>query len=218
MQQPDTLPAPEATTAIDNRYIHVGPGHRSRAVAESFIRQRFDQEYGASIRYFMENFVLCYEQDRLISVLGYQSAQFRPLFLEQYLDAPIEQVLAQIQGAPCSRSGIIEVGNLASTTQGALRRLILVLGRYFSERKYQWLTLTVIPELLNSFRRFDLPMIELAKAKPEALSQDAADWGSYYDKSPTVMAISIPHGIHHLISNPVMAKVLERCPQPEHED
>ncbi|ABC33247.1 uncharacterized protein involved in outer membrane biogenesis [Hahella chejuensis KCTC 2396] len=218
MQQPDTLPAPVAAAAIGNRYIHAGPGHRSRAVAESFIRTRFNKEYGAHIRYFMENFVLCYERDRLISVLGYQSAQSRPLFLEQYLNAPIEQVLARIQGAPCSRSGIIEVGNLASTTQGALRRLILVLARYFSERNYQWLTLTVIPELLNSFRRFDLPMIELAKAMPEALGRDAASWGSYYDKSPRVMAISIPHSIHHLISNPVMAKVLERCPQPQHED
>ncbi len=110
------------------------------------------------------------------------------LFLETYLDTPIEQALALAFAPPVVRSGV-EVGNLAVVDRGGVRLLFSVLTAFLYAAKYEWVVFTVGPLVVNTFLRLGLPLTDLGPARPERLSaSERLAWGSYYDQKPHVMA------------------------------
>ena len=73
-------------------------GNAQRQAFEQFIRQRFDEAHGARISSFMPDlFGLHDAEQQLSAVCGARLAVEQPLFLEQYLDAPVEQIIAMGQ-------------------------------------------------------------------------------------------------------------------------
>src|SRR3546814_3987285 len=57
------------------------------------------------------------------AALGYRRADCGPLFLETYLDKPVEQHVADIIGRRVERSEIVEIGNFASDNAMAMIKL-----------------------------------------------------------------------------------------------
>ena len=55
---------------------------------------------------------------------------------------------------------------------------------------------TATRELRNSFRRLGLNPLRLARADPARLPDGGANWGSYYEHDPLVMAGRIVRGLH----------------------
>lgn len=173
------------------------PGSARRAALEQFVRQRFEQQHGARIRHFMPClFSLENQAGQLLGAVGVRSAGSGPLFLERYLDEPIQNAIgARLGHTEPGRDELVEVGNLAADSPGAARLLIVALTDLLVALGFRWVTFTGTPTLLNSFQRLGLAPIALGEADPTRMGAELADWGSYYDSRPLVMAGDI-HGGH----------------------
>ena len=106
--------------------LHLQPvraGDVGRADLEAYVRTRFAAKHGAAVRTFMPTLIAFRDrQGELRGVAGIRGADESPLYLEQYLDRPIEERLtASLRSSPVDRGGvravrrdeIVEVGNLA---------------------------------------------------------------------------------------------------------
>ena len=177
-------------------------GTVERIDAERFVAACFKRHYGAGIRHFMP--LLMSLRDRhgmLNAVLGFRYAGQDPLFLENYLDSPVEQILAAKLKQPVDRSRLVEVGNLAVAEAGGGRWLITALTAYLSATRSEWVLFTVGPILYNAFTRLGLKPIVLAEARYDCLPpEEQGRWGSYYDQKPMVVAGNIAHGYEVLWS------------------
>ncbi|MEH6625825.1 MAG: thermostable hemolysin [Motiliproteus sp.] len=189
----------------------------NRSLVEAFVQQRFHEDYQADIHSFAENMiVLANRHNQPNAVIGYQNAARGPLFLEQYLDNPIEVELQKLGCPGVQRQQILEVGNLASNNAGSTRRLILSLISYFYQQGYRWLVLTATPPVLNSFHKLGvgLELMPIAAASATRLHTQRDNWGSYYDNHPQVVAGQFGNGLELLNQNRVLASLIQRAPQP----
>lgn len=167
-------------------------GEAGRKTIEQFIAMRYAADFKARLTSFYPNLLAVKQADgRVVAALGYRSANQHALFLEQYLDCPVEMRMAQVMKRPISRSGILEIGNLASDFSGGNRVLIATLTAYLFGQNARWVVFTGTRALLNSFRRFGIEVHELGVATPDALAESGADWGSYYANQPRVVAVSV---------------------------
>src|SRR5687768_13486040 len=132
-----------------------------RVELEGFIARRFHEVYHARVTHFCEHLVGLRGPERsLQAAAGYTSAAKHRLFLEQYLDAPVEALLSRASGRRVEREWIAEVGNLAAAP-GMVRELIPAFGAYLHQLGYRWVVFTATRELQNTFRRLRLEPLEL---------------------------------------------------------
>lgn len=173
-----------------------------RLELESYVKTHFAKHWDAEINGFMPWLAgMRNDQGGLMGVLGLRPAECGPLFLEHYLDQPIEQQLATVSGHPIQRQHLVEVGNLASSTPGGARWLIVALTAYLQMTGREWVVFTGGPGLRNAFRRLGLSTLhELAPADPARIGPTVAQWGRYYQQKPRVMAGRIDEGFLKLDS------------------
>ena len=164
-------------------------GAADRLEVEDFIRRVYRERYGADVNQFAPVLVsLADETGEVVAAAGYRPGDRGPLFLEQYLAAPIETYLVQGPSVIPERSRLVEVGHLAAIRAGAGRRLILLLGPHLAALGFQWVIGTLTLELRQLFLRLGVVPLSLAEADPACLGADIARWGSYYDHRPVVLA------------------------------
>jgi hypothetical protein len=175
--------------------VHAPPGAPRRSVAEGFIREVFAQRYGARVRSFAPNLVFFEEAGQVVAATGWRAAGHETLFLERYLDRPVEEALGHLASQAVSRQRIVEVGNLASTRSGGSVHVILALARQLDQLGFEWVVFTATAELVRLFSRLGLPLFALAPADPSRLGDAAADWGTYYDAAPVVVAGRVRQGV-----------------------
>ena len=177
-----------------------------RAQVEDLIRRRYAERYQARIRRFMPCLLGLEASDgRVLGAVGCRSAQDGTLFLERYLGEPIERAIERRVGRPVARGTVVEVGNLAAEGSGAARRLIVSLTGLLAEAGFRWVAFTGTPSLLNSFHRLGLAPCPIAPADPACVAGELADWGSYYDHRPQVMAGEILAGRRSLAATAACA-------------
>lgn len=163
-----------------------------REEAERFIADRYRRDYGATLSHFLPTLVtLPGAGGELLSAAGIAPATGGSLFLEHYLDVPVEQAIGAKLGHPVARTTVLEVGNLASGTAGGGRLMILTLVRLLEARGLEWITFTATRPLRNSLARLGVVAHELAVADRAALGAEGATWGRYYDHDPRVVACSL---------------------------
>jgi hypothetical protein len=178
---------------------YVGAGDAARAGLEAFIAQAFLKSYGAELSHFCDTLLGCRDGDgQWIAALGYSLAADGPLFLEHYLDTPIEQEIGARAGHAVARAQIVEVGNLAAGHPGAQRALIVSMTRLLHGHGLHWVAFTATASLLNSFTRLRLKPGVLAEADPRRLPDAGQRWGSYYNSQPQVMFGDIRYGYAQL--------------------
>lgn len=170
-----------------------GPLALARQQAEMFVWKAFNIAYGADIAHFMpELMTLRNDASDLLAVLGLRKPDDKPLFLEHYLERPVEQLLADVAGRPVDRQQLVEVGNFAVGAAGGGRWLITALTAYLHSSGSAWAVFTCGPELRNAFHRLGIPLLDLAPADPRKLTDDErVRWGNYYAQQPRVMAASV---------------------------
>jgi hypothetical protein len=194
---PSPLPIP-ATVATHRpldpavraaRLLHIGCHHPGRAATETFIRRVYRVRYGARVTRFAPHLVaLRDEAGEIVAAAGYRPAGRGPLFLERYLDAPVERLLAAGGRACPPRERIVEVGHLAANRAGEGRRLIALLAAHLAAENFQWAVCTLTQELRHFFVRLGIAPLALGVADPAALGAEAKDWGRYYEHDPVVLA------------------------------
>lgn len=166
--------------------------HAERTELESFIQQMFFQVHGAKITHFMPKLLgLRDGENTLRAVCGLRHAENQALFLEHYLDAPIEKVLSAQVGHRVARDEILEIGNLAVLKPACIRSLLASVSVYLHSTDTKWAVFTGITTLRNALRRLHMPVQTLGEAKLIRLPlADQAHWGTYYDQQPQIMAIA----------------------------
>lgn len=170
--------------------------HPQRPSFEAFIAARFGRAYGARLTHFLPHLLGVRDGlGRWQGAAGYGAAEGGRLFLEQYLEHPVEQALAEKLGRPLARHGIVEVGNLAAVSAGMARLLIPQLARHLHRLGYRWVVFTATRALRNSFLRLGLRPLPIAAADPARLPDGGASWGAYYEQEPMVMAGKIALGL-----------------------
>lgn len=126
------------------------------------------------------------------AALGYRRAQIEPLFLERYLDAPVERLVSAAINRPTERRHIIEIGNLAADDAFAMIELWgSVANDLGADCEVAVATLTA--PLRAMFARIGVPIRPLARASISR-SDDPEAWGRYYAGDPWVCAGVISEG------------------------
>ncbi|MGV8918132.1 MAG: thermostable hemolysin [Pseudomonas sp.] len=166
---------------------------------ETFIQQQFRKAHNADVRHFMpELFGLKDGTGALCAVAGVRPATTEALFLEHYLDQPIEHIVEATAGRPVDRQGIVEVGNLAASNVGSARLSIITITWLLAMGGLEWVAFTGNAGLVNSFNRLGLRPVTLCPADPLRLGDDRHVWGTYYDTQPSVHVGDIRSGFLHL--------------------
>lgn len=174
---------------------HVGPDSPRRAHAEAFVREVFARRYGANLSTFAPNLLLLEAGEHITAAVGWRAAASGPLFLEHYLDRPIEVEMASRAARPVRRPRIVEVCNLAADRPGSSPRVVVALASLLDRLGYEWVVFTATQELVRIFTRLGLPLLALAPADPARLGAAAGEWGCYYDTQPIVVAGKIRLGL-----------------------
>ncbi|MFT5127152.1 MAG: hypothetical protein ACI8W8_000753 [Rhodothermales bacterium] len=166
---------------------------QERRQAEAAIAAHYWRAHGAIVSEFMPQLMTLHMGDGSpVGVLGWRSAATAPLFLENYLDAPIESLLGG------SRGGIVEVGNMVAQQAGGSRHLIAALTALLQAGGYSWSVFTATARLRNVFSRLGIPMRDLGLACPERVD-NPAEWGRYYEAAPRVTAVSVAESADALL-------------------
>lgn len=163
-----------------------------RMEVEEFIRRGFERAYRARITQFMPALLSLRRDAKLVAACGLRAAAEGRLFLETYLDLPVEEAVTAARGRPLARAVVAEVGNLVGAGPGHARRLIVHLTSYLRPGPTEWVVFTAVPALRNSFARLGIPLVPLGAADGSRLKAGArSDWGTYYDQGPCVIAVEV---------------------------
>lgn len=199
-------PCDAAAIATRPRICTHLPGSPARAQVEQFIHSIYRERYGADVQQFSPTLVSLHNaQGDIVSAAGLRAASQEPLFLERYLNAPVQTRLAKLGYAVPRRAQIVEVGHLASNQAGSGKSLILQLAPILAAQGFQWVVCTLTEELRHLFLRLGLAPLALGVADPELLGEAASSWGSYYDHHPVVLAGQLDLALQALSRRGVLA-------------
>ena len=186
-------PVPAATAP--RRHLDVIDAlHPRRAEVEAFIGVVYRRHYDATVAQWAPTLVTLCVDGRLAAAAGYRVAQ-GPLYLEHYLDAPVERAIAAHAGRPVARASVVEVGHFASMQPGEGRRLMLFLARHLATTGCDWVVSTATRELRELLIRVGVTPFALAPADPGRLPDRGAAWGCYYAHAPVVVAGHLRRGL-----------------------
>ncbi|MDX1598996.1 MAG: thermostable hemolysin [Marinobacter sp.] len=200
-----TMPASLDLTSADvkpvvscgRRYLcELRPGSASEQLAADFIRRRFNQAYDARPTLNMPPLLaLISEHGTLLAAVGVRCAAAEPLFLENYLDQPVEKCVPQRN---VGRRSVVEIAHLAGVETGISRPLFAALAVWLQQAGLQWVACTGTTQLRNGFGHIGIQVSDLGVADPDRLGGAGLDWGTYYDNQPRVLVINVNQGVESL--------------------
>ncbi|MBX5461197.1 MAG: thermostable hemolysin [Steroidobacteraceae bacterium] len=166
---------------------------KRRRDAEQFVRDRFERTHGARISELMPTLlILSNATGSIHGVCGYRLARTEQLFLEQYLDAPIERLLSMLTRRRVDRERVVEVGNFASTDARAAKALVATLTAHLLERNLLWAGFTATSSMRRLLHLMGARALDLGSADGARVQHALESWGRYYTHHPRVMAGFLP--------------------------
>lgn len=163
-----------------------------RPAAESYVKEKFLDTYGADIHDFLQYLISMRCLGSLSGVVGLSFASQQALFLEQYLESPIENELGNVSHAQVRRNSVVEVGNLVATTRGASFALFIVVATALSRAGFEHMVFTATRQLRSTFDKLGFKTVFLSDANLGSVNTGSDNsWGSYYDSEPQVVTGSL---------------------------
>jgi hypothetical protein len=165
----------------------------ARSALEESVRSTYAAAHGATIRHFLPLLLgLSDSNGALLGAIGAQPGR-EPgrMFLETYLDRPVEEALSRALDGAVPRNLVAEVGNLAAARPGAGLALVSTLAAYLDGLGVGWAVFTATDALRGQFLRRGLELTDLGPADGRRLGARLADWGRYYETSPRITAAHI---------------------------
>lgn len=172
----------------DKMLIAVPRSDRLRPVVEREIQRLYWERYGACLASFAPMIVAeLNDTGNVECAAGIRFADER-LFLECYLDRPIEMVLQDHLGSLVKRDRIVEVCHLAGAGSGRSLVFVRKLIALLRDMEAEWAIFTATRPLRHLLAKSGLSMIELGRASARCVSRPDI-WGSYYENDPKIMAV-----------------------------
>lgn len=194
-------PIPASTPVMQcGQAFVLGPDDAGRAPVEALIETVYARRYGARLKGHYPHLLYLTDAAGLpTAAIGFRYASEDRLFLESYLDSPVESGLAQALAIACiERSGVVELGSLASTGLRQACQLYGLLAAHLARSGLHFAVATLTGRLERVFSAAGLPMVELGRADATRLADHGENWGRYYDERPRVVAGSIAEWAHML--------------------
>lgn len=189
---------------MSGRPLRHAPEHRSftlisversstqRRQIEAFIARRFGEAYGARIDTFLPVLVALVDRTgTVVAAAGYAAAGDGSLFLERYLDRPIEAAFEASAARQVPRDSIVEIGNLAARTPGATRYITLAITGLLARLGFEWAAFTATRQVRNAIARCGLVPYDFGPAQGSAMGGALPSWGTYYDNDPHLVGGSL---------------------------
>lgn len=187
-----TAPVAATSDSTDRgRVMVMNPQHPARAAAEHLIEDIYRVRYDAEINGWMPFLAARAGTGAMQAAAGFRPAT-TSLYLENYLDHPVETAIANHVGRTPRRESIVEVGHLASRRGGAGAILLLDLADHLRCAGYEWLVNTATADTRQLILGLKAAPLALAAADPARLPDGGASWGTYYRHEPVVLAIHLP--------------------------
>ena len=179
-----------------------------RRALETYVAQQFDCAYGATITEFLPELVSMQCQGRFSAVAGIRPALDGDLFVEKYLDEPLERTLGRLSSTSVSRSDIVEIGNLVSTHRGACQLFFMLHATVLCEAGFKWAVFAATDQVEKIINKLNFVTFDLGAADPARLGEDAARWGRYYDTGPAVRAADLAATVSQFRQSPLSAAAI----------
>ncbi len=185
---------------------------RSRAWEAGVLlaQQTYRQQFGAETDPAPDTFVILSgdEPESVDSpgelrgaVAGLTFASEARLFCEHYFDHPIEEMLAKLTDQEYSRSEIVEIGPLASTSYGSGGQLIAMLAELCWCNGAKIAVFTVTRQVHLMLRRMGYRTTELCRPSEEQLPEaQRGIWGTYYDLQPITVFVDVTKHLGEALS------------------
>jgi hypothetical protein len=185
-----------------------------RPAVEQSITQKFERAYGAHLTHFLPDLLKLSVSGELGAVAGVRSAHGSRLFLEQYLDQPVEQAVAGAFMTPVDRDKIVEIGNLAANAPRLAYSLFAVLATVLSHAGYRWVVCTATPQVASMLTRMGFSAQNICRADPSQLEAGSSGWGEYYASRPRVIAGDVQLAAAQVAANRETAGIVSQFHQP----
>ena len=201
MSYTDTETAPHSVLSVtralpvqEELYFHtVQTPHRT--LTERYIAKVFRRIHEAQITEFMPMLMSLGTAKANKAALGIRRASNGPLFLESYLDAPIEQLLGSIGMAATDRHDIVEIGNLASTRPGHSQILFILLTSLLKLAKVKTVAFCGTKEVVGLMQKLGMQLHELCDATEAPVISADTEWGRYYSHQPKVCVVDVEQAV-----------------------
>lgn len=165
----------------------------SSSAVVSVLGRKYLEAFGASPQLSFNAYVSAGREPDRLAALGYRRAGDEPVFLENYLDAPVEVEVSRAFERPVARKAIVEIGNFAADNAIVMLDLWGTVVNDLAGRS-EIAVATLTAPLRRIFARIGVPFVSIAPASAERLGEQAAEWGSYYRQDPEVCAGEIVAG------------------------
>ncbi len=182
----------------------------ARPAIERSIARTFQRVYGAQPSYFLPRLLRLCVAGKLGAVAGIRPAMCSDLFLEQYLEQPIQQAVARAFGTPVDRAQIVEIGNLAASIPGLGYTLFAVLATVLSRAEYRWVACTATPQVESMLSRMNFSSRRLCNADPSRLRDGVATWGDYYASAPKVIVGDVRRAADEVSGNRKLSVLIQQ--------
>ena len=161
----------------------------SRTEIEGFISRSYIDNFDAKLASFLPILVSGQRLGGQVNLaFGLSPAASSPLFLENYLDEPVESVLSQQIDRHVNRSAVVELGNLAFDGPHDMRRDFIAIARHCIDLGFRYVVCTATRILRLLILVSGVKPIYLGDASLAAAPRNGTQWGSYYRFSPQIIA------------------------------
>lgn len=185
-----------------------------RQELESSIKCKFESVYSAQLTHFLPHLLNLKVAEELGAVAGIRLASAGALFLEQYLDSPVEQSIAGAFRTPVDRNQIVEIGNLAANIPGLAYPLFAILATVLSQAGYRWVACTATPQVASMLAKMAFSSQTICGADPTRLAEGSADWGDYYASRPQVIVGDVRNAAAQVSGDRELALLVRQFARP----
>lgn len=155
------------------------------------IRQSYRTTFDATIETRPPRLVVTLARNGEISCAAGIRCNDEGFFSQQYLDAPVDELIAQNSGVAVELSGVLEVGGFACATPFAAYPTLRAVFEWGRSQGIGWGLFTATEEVRRLIRRARITPVLLARADATRVA-DPTLWGSYYAHDPWVCAFRDP--------------------------
>lgn len=158
-----------------------------RRELESRIRAGFGQHFEACIEGFMPELAVYRHASGAEGVIGIRNAGDERLFLESYLDRPIEVAVSRCAAMHVRRNQIAEVGQFVISDRDTVADFFRDLVPFLQSQGFDWVCFTGTNRIRALLSRIGFEGRPVATATRDRIGASVDDWGSYYDHEPVVI-------------------------------